>query len=161
MRTAQSITPCGGSSTLPRKHDLFTMQHQMVNETSIRLTSGRVTALAYQKGALIAIPRRRHITPDRDVHQDEWSQYPSSLDAVQSHRECLFTALCGMGEIIYELSLSLFKHKHRKLDMKFAQLAEEMYLRLRKWHDELPDCLATIDATPHVLSLQFVFSARL
>jgi hypothetical protein len=120
-----------------------------------------VSAFAYQKGALIATPRRRHKTHGRDVHQDEWSPYPFSSEAVQSHRECLFMALCGMGEMIYELSLSLFKDKHRKLDMKFAQLAQEMYLRLRKWYDALPDCLATIDATPHVLSLQSVFLSQL
>jgi hypothetical protein len=66
-----------------------------------------------------------------------------------------------MSEIIYELSLSLFKDKHRKLDMKYAKLAEEMHLRLKKWYDGLPKCLATIDATPHVLSLQCVFPPRL
>jgi hypothetical protein len=61
-----------------------------------------------------------------------------------------------MGEIIYELSLGLFKNQHRKLDTEFAQLAQKMFLQLKAWYDELPDCLATIEATPHVLSLQSV-----
>lgn len=123
------------------------------------LGSFRVTALAYQKGALISAPRHRHRTPEHDVHQDTWHPYPMGSDVVKSHRECLFTALCDMGQIIHELSLSLFKDNSQTLDTEFARVAEELHGRLRAWYEVLPDCLATSDATPHVLSLQYVFSS--
>ena len=61
-----------------------------------------------------------------------------------------------MGEITYELSLSLFRDSRETLDMEFAQLAESLYDRLRAWYEELPNCLSSIEATPHVTSLQFV-----
>ncbi|KAJ5325685.1 uncharacterized protein N7506_008787 [Penicillium brevicompactum] len=112
-----------------------------------------VTALAYQKGALISAPRHRHRTPEHDVHQDTWHPYPMGSDVVKSHRECLFTALCDMGQIIHELSLSLFKDNSQTLDIEFSRVAEELHGRLRAWYEDLPDCLATSDATPHVLSL--------
>lgn len=156
VESVRSTTRCGEYLTLHREFV------SLVDTTIIRLTQGScwgwfsVTALAYQKGALISAPRHKHKTPKHDVHQDTWHPYPLSSDVVKSHRECLFTALCDIGEIIHDLSLSLFKDNNQTLDTKFAQLAEELHSRLRAWYEGMPDCLAIPDAPPHVLSLQSV-----
>lgn len=61
-----------------------------------------------------------------------------------------------MGEITHELSMSLFRDNKQTLDIDFARLAEGLYARLQAWFEGIPDCLSSVDATPHVMSLQFV-----
>lgn len=130
---------------------------------SYSCTFHRVTALSYQKGGLIKVPWAPFPTVDRDVHRHIWTNYPVSSETTKSHEQCLFKAVCDVSLITYDLSWSLFGSgdKERKLDASSVQAAEEAYARLQKWYEELPDCLETGNATPHVLSLQFVFKGVL
>lgn len=118
----------------------------------------RVTALAYQKPGLVKVPWVPCPAVDRDAHQHEWTNYPISSEKVKSHIQCLFKATSDVSLITYELGWSLFGtgDRERKLDTKSVQAAEEAYARLQRWHEELPDCLGTSNAPPHVLCLQFV-----
>lgn len=117
-----------------------------------------VTALSYQKGGLIKIPWAPFPTVDGDVHGQTWTNYPVSSKTTKSHEQCLFKAVCDVSLVTYDLTWSLFGNgdKELMLDANSVQAAEEAYARLQKWYEELPDCLGTSNATPHVLSLQFV-----
>lgn len=63
-----------------------------------------------------------------------------------------------MSLLTYDLSWALFGNgsREQKLDQYSVQVAEEAFTRLQKWYEEIPDCLEKGNATPHVLSLQYV-----
>lgn len=115
-----------------------------------------MTAFSYQKGGLIKVPRVPFPTIGPDAHQHTWTNYPCSSVTTKSHEQCLFKAVCDVSVVTYELSWSLLGScdKERKLDANSVEAAEQAYARLQKWYEELPDCLGTDNATPHVLSLQ-------
>lgn len=115
-----------------------------------------MAALSYQKGGLIKVPRVPFPVVGRDVHQHTWTNYPCSSVITKSHERCLFKAVCDVSVVTYKLSWSLFGSgdKERKLDADSVEAAEQVYARLQKWYEELPGCLGTDNATPHVLSLQ-------
>lgn len=115
-----------------------------------------MTAVAYQRRALIEVPTVPYPPFTPDFHQEKWSNYPSLTQKTKSHNQCVFKALCDINLIAHYLSRSLFEEKKRKFDADFVAKTEEVYTRLRKWHEELPDCLAITNAPPHVLSVQFV-----
>lgn len=151
--------PSGGYSILPRK-DLtppFALMCLKPFKIPFPYFCYRMTALAYQKGAQIQVPRRSYSPlANCDLHRDKWTHYPLSPEAIKSHGGCLVKALCDISQITYDLSWLLFGDKDRKLDTAFAQATEYVHSRLNRWYQELPKCLGTTNAPPHVLSLQCV-----
>lgn len=119
----------------------------------------RMTALSYQRTALIKVPQ----VPcpsifGRDVHREKWSNYPLQSETTKAHTQCISKALNDVSLITHDLTWSLFNRgdEEQNLNAEFVQAAEDAYNRLRAWYDKLPNCLGTSNATPHVLSLQSV-----
>lgn len=119
-----------------------------------------MTALAYQKGGLIKVPRAPCPRGDCNAHQRRWTNYPVLSESIKSHDQCLFKALCDLSVITYDLTWSLFGNgdKERTLDAGSVQVTEDAYACLQRWYEGLPDCLGTSNAPPHVLCLSFVLS---
>lgn len=117
-----------------------------------------MTALSYQKTTLIKLPQIPYPPLDGEVHRETWSNYPLQSEKTKAHAQCLFKALNSVSFITHDLTWSLFDRdmEERTLNTDFVQAAKDAYYRLRTWYDELPNCLGTSNATPHVLSLQYV-----
>ncbi|KAJ5180591.1 hypothetical protein N7492_003801 [Penicillium capsulatum] len=142
----------------PPGADKETLRHAKVVELAIwgLFDLASMTAVAYQKRGLIEVPKVPFLPFTRDRHRDKWVNYPLLTEETRSHNQCIFRALCEMSLITYDLSWSLFGEGKRKFDADFIARTEKVHSRLREWHKELPACLATTDAAPQVLSVQFV-----
>lgn len=117
-----------------------------------------MTALSYQRTALIKVPQIPYPSFGGDVHREKWSNYPLQSEKTKAHTQCLSNALNDVSLITYDLTWSLFNRSNEEhaLTADFVQTAEDAYNRLRAWYDKFPICLGTSNATPHVLSLQYV-----
>jgi hypothetical protein len=116
----------------------------------------RMTALSYQRTALIKVPKIPYPPLGRDAHREKWCNYPLQSENTKAHTQCLSKALNNVSLITYDLTWSLFNRgdQGHTLNAEFVQEAEDAYNRLRTWYDKFPNCLGTSNATPHVLSLQ-------
>lgn len=115
-----------------------------------------MTAVAYQKRALVEVPKIPHPPLTPDYHKTKWNNYPSLNEERKSHNQCVFKALCDISLITQNLSRSLFGEQKRIFNAGLVARTEEVYTRLREWQEKLPDCLAMSNAPPHVISVQFV-----
>lgn len=121
----------------------------------------RMTALSFQKGGLLKVPRSPYTPLVRDIHRDKWTNYPVLTEKTKSHNHCLFKAMYDVSLITYDLTWSLFGNEERKFDARFVEKAEGAFARLYEWYSELPNCLEITNAPPHVLSLQFVLCPKI
>lgn len=118
----------------------------------------RMTAFSYQRTALIKVPKLPYPPLGREIHREKWSNYPLQSENTKAHTQCLSKALNDVSLITHDLTWSLFNRGdgEQTLNAEFVKAAENAYNRLRAWYDKFPNCLGTSNATPHVLSLQFV-----
>ena len=117
----------------------------------------RTTALSFQKGGMIKVPRTPYTPSARDIHGDKWTNYPALTEKTKSHNHCVFKAMYDVSLITYDLTWSLFGNEKRKFNARSVEKAEDAFARLSKWYKGFPDCLEVTNAPPHILSLQFVF----
>ncbi|KAI9923927.1 hypothetical protein MW887_008233 [Aspergillus wentii] len=118
----------------------------------------------YGKIPSINLPQRPLPSSEINVHDNDlWYRYPVRSDGVQAHTRCLFSALCSLNQITYNMTRIFFNTEYKLPWSEIEFKAEELHSRLRDWMIHLPSCLKneTSFDLPHVLSLHMYYHSMI
>lgn len=83
-----------------------------------------------------------------------WTPYPSHRDPRPAYVSQYFDEACNLSVIAMDLSRSLFGNRQDRVRRR--QLRDDLYERLRGWHDRLPEVFAMgSKPPPYILLLRY------
>lgn len=98
---------------------------------------------------------------ERDPVEDRslWSPYPTHRETRPSYLNSYFDESCNLSTIARDISRSMFgperDSSYTGFEMVPRQSREELFDRLRRWHDLLPDTFAdAAKPPPHIILLK-------
>jgi hypothetical protein len=106
------------------------------------------SALSHQRTPPLRRPDRELPEADHSNTSDRWYPYPSLIDGIDGHTQCLFNSHCGLAQIIAGLCWSLFDNDLHLLPSEIRHVAKRAYSQLHNWYSNLPDCLAITQERP-------------
>lgn len=113
----------------------------------------RVTHTGFLRPSIITKVNLHRI--DRNMNPHElWTPYPSHRDPRPAYVSQYFDEACNLSAIAMDISRSLFGKRQDRGQRR--QLREDLYERLRAWHDRLPEVFAMgSKPPPYILLLRY------
>lgn len=96
---------------------------------------------------------------DRNLAEDQatWSPYPTHRDPRPSCLSESFDEACNLSTIARDISRSMFAESSSSAWGMPRQSRDELYERIRRWHDILPEAFdPRYKPPPHILLLRYV-----
>lgn len=100
---------------------------------------------------------------DRNIAEDQavWRPYPTHRDARPSYLSQFFDECCNLSTIARDISWSMFADNGASNMFGGVKRAsrEQLYERIRRWHDLLPETLdERHKLPPHIILMLYVES---
>lgn len=114
----------------------------------------RITHTGFLRPSLITKVNLPRI--DRNMNPHElWTPYPSHRDPRPAYVSLFFDEACDLSAIAMDISRSLFGGRQER--GRKRQLRNDLYERLRAWHDRLPEVFSMESKPPpYILLLRCV-----
>lgn len=139
--------------------DTYVFNFRLAGEHLHGLTDGRLVHTGFLRPCLIShvnMPRLEH-NPLED--RSLWRPYPTHRETRPSYLDSYFDEGCNISTIARDISRSMFAAGRDSSYTGFEQVSrhsrEELFERLKRWHDLLPDAFADeAKPPPHIILLK-------
>ena len=119
-------------------------------------TSPRMIHTSFLRPSLINHVNMQRVDRDQLVDQSEWMPYPSHRDTRPSYMSLYFGEMCNLSMISRDISRNMFASRSSTLGPQHEQSRDELYQRLQRWHESLPEIFEWEKIPPHLMLLKSV-----
>ncbi|EPS30971.1 hypothetical protein PDE_05925 [Penicillium oxalicum 114-2] len=114
---------------------------------------------SFLRPSLINHVNMQRVDRDQLVDQSEWMPYPSHRDTRPSYMSLYFGEMCNLSMISRDISRNMFASRSSTLGPQHEQSRDELYQRLQRWHESLPEIFEWEKIPPHLMLLKMRYNA--